>query len=210
MGGGFLVFYPGAGSHPLLELARLSARLSTPEVGLEAYRAAARGRPERAVAHFEHALFAMTVGHFSEARAALRRALEVPRSANPRKHDFRAGPLAAAHRLLAELYEGAGQRRKAQEQRKLGDAAQKRYLGPDLETSGRYSGDGLSDDELYPLALARLRAAPPPAVSPGQRDDPRGRRIDEEDSPSQPLELDPKIAFDITQDPDFEEEYDDT
>lgn len=117
---------PG-GSYPLLELACWHAAGSTPEEALFAFREAATGRPERAMSHYLHGRWAILQGRKGEARRALRRCIAVKADANPRKHSFRSGYLAAAHTLLATLYTGVGQHRKAEEQRRAGDRAAKRY-----------------------------------------------------------------------------------
>jgi tetratricopeptide (TPR) repeat protein len=114
-------------SYARLELAQWLAENATPEEALFAFRHAAVGWPERAVAHYQHGRFASVVGHDAEARRALRRALAVIPSPNPRKHSFRTGYLPAAHELLARLYERVGQKKKAEEQWRASTKAVKKY-----------------------------------------------------------------------------------
>ncbi|MFT7623417.1 MAG: hypothetical protein ACI9WU_002600, partial [Myxococcota bacterium] len=118
------------GPWPLLELAEWTAEYCPPEEALFVYRQASEGQPEMAVAHFEHARFAIAFGRFEEARRQLRRCLAVPADRNPRKHDLRDARRPMAHHLLAALYEAAGYQKKADAQRRLARRASE-YPGSD-------------------------------------------------------------------------------
>ncbi len=188
--------YAPNSSYALLELARADARDAPPELALASFRRAAKGVPERAIAHIEYGLFALRVGRITEARAALRRGLMVSPEPNPRKHDIRFGPLSAIHALLARLYDAIGQRRKASEHRRHSDAAAKRY-----------DSQWEADSDSYQLALARVFSVPQPRCAPGQDELWRSRQ-NREDEPR--TERDPAIAFDITEpDDDYDEAYED-
>jgi len=116
------------GAFPRLELALFNQESGTPEDALFAFREASAGVPNAAMNHYLHARFAILHGHHEEARRQLRRALAVPQDRNPRKHEFRAAYLPAAHALLASLYETVGgQQKKADEHGRLSDRAAKRY-----------------------------------------------------------------------------------
>ena len=121
-----------------LELAYWHAERSTPEEALFAFREAAAGRPERAINHYLHARWALLCGHYKEARAGLRRAVAVPQESNPKKHSFRIGHRAAAHKLLALLYSRVGQKRKATQEERAFERAQKRYGMGWYESSDEY------------------------------------------------------------------------
>lgn len=115
------------GALPRLEMAQWLAANSTPEDALFAYRKAAQGKPETALNHYMHGLFSISQKRFSEARKAMRRAVESPVNANPRKHSFRAGVLPAAHKLLALLYDNVRQTKKADEQHKKHERTAQKY-----------------------------------------------------------------------------------
>ena len=133
-------------SVPRLDRALWFRERGTPEDALFAHREASAAWPPRAVNDWQHALFALRTGRTTEARGAIRRALSRPTCADPRKHSFRGGVLAAAHGLLAELYVDVGQVRKSDEQRALAERAAKKY-----------GSDGYAESDELQDALALVK-----------------------------------------------------
>jgi len=110
-----------------LLLAHWHASHSPPEEALFAYRRAAACQPVWGVALYYYARWAIVLGRHDEARSVLRRCVATSVGDNPRKNSCRFGYRPAAQHLLADLYDQAGQHRKALEQRRACQESVQRY-----------------------------------------------------------------------------------
>ena len=162
--------YEPQSAYGLLELANWHRRYASPELTIRAYRDAAdrsRTREQDARLHLRHALYAVEIGRFKEARRALRKTIAVETHAATAC--LPVADLAAGRRLLAELYDHIGQTRRGVEQRRL---------ATEVIRSSPLAGD-LVDPDLE-RAASRVREAAPPVVSLGQRADARAARVSRE------------------------------
>ena len=138
----------------LRDMASWLAENRTPEEALFAFREAAQGRPTQGLNHYMHGRWAITLGRFDEARQALRRALAVPPSTNPRRDCFPPENVHATHILLAMLYDRVEQTRMARDHRRDANRIANHYQS--IFSSG-ISGGWYVTDELDDLALSVLR-----------------------------------------------------
>lgn len=159
--------YEPDSAYGLLELADWHRRYASPELAMRAYRDAterSRTRDHDARLHLRHALYAVEVGRFREARRALRKVMTVESAGTAGR--LPVADVAACRRLLAELYDHVGQSRRAVEQRRL---------ATELLRTSPLAGDPIDPD--LERAASRVREATPPVVSLGQKADPRAARI---------------------------------